>query len=337
VFDIVPATKPVQIYVADATDPVEETNEAMIRVGTRIKTIESRAQLALRGKQDTLRIPDKSEIRLAQLSTDSEQVQVDVITGSLWTEVASRSTLGDFKVSTPDLTAGVKGTRFRVDVLPNQGTLVSVDEGLVEVISKNAPVSKLVGQFEAVIVSVNGQLSETIKLDPAKSQEEWARWADESAMLVTGGMMVGGDAIRPLFDQIAADNARWTETMEEANRTIAENKYLAQMDEIANAFMAYARDTGTVPEDDQAWNVLKENRLNLAGWNGPYIEGPIPPADPWNNVLTYRKRIPQSGNVNAIIYTRWRDGVDSGGSGEGDRFVLVPYYTLDAFKVNQTP
>lgn len=337
VFDIVPATKPIQIFVADATDPVEESNEAMVRVGTRIKTLESRAQLALRGKQDTLRIPDKSEIRLAQLSPDSEQVQIDVITGSLWTEVASRSTLGDFKVVTPDLTAGVKGTRFRVDVLPNQGTLVSVDEGLVEVISKNAPVSKLVGQFEAVIVSVNGQLSETIKLDPAKSQEEWAQWADESAALVTGGMTVGGDAIRPLFDQIAADNARWTAEMEEANRTIAENKYLGQMDSIASAFMAYARDTGVVPEDDQAWNVLKENRGNVAGWSGPYIEGPIPPADPWNNVLVYRKRISQSGNINAIIYTRWRDGVDSGGAGEGDRFVLVPYYTLDAFKVNPTP
>lgn len=308
----------------------------MIRIGTRIKTIDSRAQLALRGKQDTLRIPDKSEIRLAQISSDSEQVQIDVITGSLWTEVASRSTLGDFKVSTPDLTAGVKGTRFRVEVLPNQGTLVSVDEGLVEVISKNAPVSKLVHAFEAVIVSVNGQLSETIKLDPAKSQEEWAQWADESAALVGGDLMVGGDAIRPMFDQIAADNARWTETMEEANRTIAENKYLEQMDSIASAFMAYARDTGVVPEDDQAWNVLKENRGDLPGWNGPYIEGAIPPADPWNNVLTYRKRVSQSGNVNAIIYTRWRDGVDSGGSGEGDRFVLVPYYTLDAFKVNES-
>ncbi len=259
---------------------------------------------------------------------------MDVISGSLWTDVAPRVAVGDFKVVTPDLTAGVKGTRFRVDVLPNRGTLLSVDEGAVEVVSKNAPVSTIVRQFEAVIVTVNGQLSEAIKLDPAKAREGWEQWAADSAAQVTAGLPFGGEYARPMFDQIAADNARWAETMDEANRTIAENKYLDQMEQIANAFIQFAKDTGYVPEDDEAWNLLKENRLGLAGWAGPYVQGPIPPADPWNNCLTYRKRISQSGNVNAIIYSRWRDQVDSNGQQPGDRFVLVPYYTIERIRTD---
>lgn len=332
VFDINPPTKPVQIIPAEGADPVEESAQALVRVGARVKTMDSRAQLTLRGKADSLRIPTKSEIRLAKLSPNGEQVQIDVISGSLWTDVSPRVAVGDFKVVTPDLTAGVKGTRFRIDVLPNRGTMLSVDEGAVEVFSKNAPVSTTVRQFEAVIVAVNGQLSEAIKLDPAKSREGWEQWAAESAAQVTAGLPFGGDYARPLFDQIAADNARWSETMDEANRTIAENKYLDQMEQISSAFMRLAQDTGYVPEDSEAWNLLKENRLELAGWAGPYVEGAIPPADPWNNCLIYRKRVSQSGNVNAILYSRWRDQVDSNGQQPGDRFVIVPFYTIDRIK-----
>ncbi|MDX2177734.1 MAG: FecR domain-containing protein [Candidatus Sumerlaeia bacterium] len=324
-FDIIPATEPVELYSVGAEAPTLETAAAMLRAGSRVRTVNSRAQMALREKADTIRIPERSEVELVELSGDSEQVQLRLVAGSLWSEVAPRAVPGDFKVVTPDLTAGVKGTRFRVDIIEGQGSLVTVDEGSVEVSSAKAPVSTTLGANQAVLVKLNGQLLEAINIDPSVSREAWDAWAQE-ATAALGGASLGGGFAAPLVQQIAADNAAWTQTMEEANRTIAENKYLEKMEEVSQAFMRFAADTGHVPGDDEAWNLMKENRAGLDGWNGPYLEGPMPPEDPFGSILVYRKRTPPSGNVNAMIHSPWRDKVDQQGRAPGDQSVIVPFY-----------
>jgi hypothetical protein len=335
VFDIVPPTAPVDVFEASATQPSPEDASRLLKRGDRVRTRKGRAQLAIRQKADILRLPPETDIRLEEISPDSEKVVIRVNAGSLWTDVATRSNPESFKVVTPDLTAGVRGTRFKVEVLYGEGTLISVDEGEVSVSSLRAPVSTIVRPAQAVFVNVSGQLSEILNRDPQQAQREWEEWARQSAEDLAGTGFLGGQAMQPLLDQIAQDNARWAVTMESANQLIAQNRYRDKLKEIGDAFMRFAADTGYVPEASEAWMLLRENTRGLAGWNGPYITGAIPPVDPFGQVLVYEKRrSEQSGNTFGILYSLWSDRRDSKGQAPGDVAELIKFFEVPAVRDN---
>lgn len=335
VFDIVPATQPVEVFEGTATQPSPEDASRMLRRGDRVRTKAGRAQLSIRQKADILRLPPETDIRLEEISADSEKVVVRVNAGSLWTDVATRTNPEDFKVVTPDLTAGVRGTRFKVQVLYGQGTLISVDEGEVSVSSLKAPVATVVRPAQAVFVNASGQLSEVLNRDPMQAQREWDEWARQAADDLGGTGLMAGAAVQPLLDQIAQDNARWEVTVGQANQLIASNKYRDKLKEIGDAFMRFSADTGYVPEAAEAWMLLRENTRGLAGWNGPYIEGAIPPIDPFGQVLVYEKRrSDQSGNTFGILYSLWSDRRDSKGQAPGDMAELIKFFEVPAIRDN---
>jgi hypothetical protein len=105
-----------------------------IRVGYGVKTVEGKAKLALRGR-DSLRLPPRSHIILRALNQDSSQVTIEVVSGSVWTNVAPRARAADFQVITPDLTAGVRGTLFKTTVIATEGSRVAVLDSTVAVSS----------------------------------------------------------------------------------------------------------------------------------------------------------------------------------------------------------
>lgn len=334
-FDINPPDKPVRIYTPESGDRyVEELNARLLQAKTVVETVQSRVQLQVRQKRDSLRIPERSKIRIDRLSPDAEQVEVHVLSGSLWSEVSPRSNPGDFKITTPDLTAGVRGTKFRVEVVTGKGSLVIVDEGVVEVRSNRAPVSQEVGANQAVLVKVSGQITDILRTDPFEAQKGWDSWAEDASLTIASGNAAAASLISPVFKQIADDNAKWDIAMRENMQNVAKIKYQDEMQKVAQAFMRFAEDTGYVPNDDEAWNLLKENRRSLPGWNGPYIEGPVPPIDPFNQVLIYRKRLPQNGNVYATIYSIWSDRTDNNGMPDNDLPVLAKFFEVDAVRRN---
>lgn len=334
IFDINPPTVPVRILNPNSSQYEEETQSRLIKENTTIETTVSRAQMQIRQKQDTVRIPEQSRIRIERMSQDAEQVELRVLAGSLWTDVAPRANPSDFKVTTPDLTAGVRGTRFRVEVVPGKGSVVSVDDGEVEVTSLKAPVSAVVTKYQAVMVNVSGQITDILNTDPLESQRSWDQWAQESAASL-GGNLAMASAMTPLFQAIATDNAKWEMAMHEAARYRAQDAFQDQMQKVADAFMAFAADTGYVPEDDESWNLMKRNVKNIPGWNGPYLDGPVPPVDPFGQVLVYRRRVPANGNIYATIYSVWEDRQDNGGVPPRDIAVLAPFFQLDV--VRQDP
>jgi len=134
-----------------------------------------------------------------------------------------------------------------------------------------------------------------------------------------------------LSQQIAADNARWEAQMREANRLAATNRYQQKIDEYANAFLRFADDTGVIPEDNSEWSLLKFD-TGITGWDGPYVEGPIPPIDPWENPLKYVKQESRTGRVYGWVYSFGEDQRDQNANPSFDLPSMVRYFDLERFE-----
>ena len=307
--------------------------DTQLRRGSQIQTKETRTtRVMLRESNDELRIPNDTHVSIEEMTANSEQVTLVLHRGSIWSSVSPRSKPDSFRVRTPELTAGVRGTRFQVDRIQG-ATQVSVYEGVVQVTANatNAFVTLKAGQ--AAAVNASGQIMDLIAIPPDQVaiRQDWDNWAANTSM-GGGGMLAGGAPIGGLSQQIAQDNAAWEATMAEGNRLVAENKYMDTLQDFADAFERLAADTGYIPESGEGWSMLKFDP-GIAGWNGPYVEGPVPPLDPWKRPLLYKKLKSRSGNTIGRVYSVWQDGRDQGGENSSqDRFALVMYFEIPRFK-----
>jgi general secretion pathway protein G len=86
----------------------------------------------------------------------------------------------------------------------------------------------------------------------------------------------------------------------------------SQMKGITSALDRYRLDTGHYPGGDVGLQALENNQANTAGWDGPYMSGPVP-ADPWGKPYLYR--IPGQNGRDYDLFTYGADG-KPGGSGE---------------------
>ncbi len=290
--------------------------------------------MVLRGTNDEIRLPKQSHLAIEELSANSEEVVLNLIAGSVWTKVQPRSVDDAFRVKTPELTAGVRGTTFRVDRIAG-ASKVSVFEGTVHVTANKTNVSVTLKENESAVVNLQGQIMDKIAIpvDEAQIWQEWDQWAQETT--VGSGSLAAGagiTAVDNLSQQVAQDNARWEADMQQYMRNVAELKFQEKLDEYANAFMKFAEDTGYIPEDDEGWSMLKFDP-GLEGWNGPYVEGAVPPLDPWKRPLVYVKTKSRSNRVFGKVYSFWQDGRDQGGTNASvDKFSLIMYFRLDRFQ-----
>ncbi len=321
-------------------DPWEPaSNSSPLLVGNAVRTGEGKVKIRLRGR-DTLRVPPRSHVILVALSTDASQVTLEVRNGSLWTEVAPRARATDFKVVTPDLTAGVRGTLFKTTVQPGAGSRVAVFENEVEVESQKTGASTTVPENMAVVVNPEGQIEPPKPVLPTE-YDEWAAW-DEWALdfykNVAVFSPVGAPILQGMAQQIAQDNAQWASTMNEANRQIAQNKYEDLLKYYADAFLRFAQDTGHIPDPDtEGWQALVENTGNWEGWNGPYLQQQsLPPMDIYQRPVHYAIRYNSSGgNIHGLVYSEGlnrRD--DDGRSASDDIIAYVMYYQLPKIASN---
>lgn len=324
---------PVEIKAAPDADFAPAMASTDLRTGSEVRTNETQSsRIRLRDKEDEIRLPVKSHIAVAQLSADSEEVILELRAGSVWADVAPRSTPDAFQVRTPELTAGVRGTRFRVD--RNAGaSKVSVLEGSVRVTANRTGAFVTLEANEAAVVNLRGQILDIIAVPVDEQQiwDDWDQWAQD-ATYGSGSYAAAFGPVSGLTQNIAADNARWQTMMEEYQRNVAENRYMQKLDEYADAFLRFARDTGHIPTTEEGFSVLKFD-TGYDGWQGPYVEGPIPPLDPWRQPLVYRKdESPTTGRVFGRVYSLWQDGRDQGGRNNSvDRLSLVLYYQLERF------
>jgi len=140
-----------------ASGPVEtrpgaiEEGWAPVRRGDRLEPLNlvrtgHRGRATLTRSGDVLMVDPESQVELPPLSGDESSVVQT--SGSVIYEVGRREGR-DFKVVTPYLVAGVKGTIFMVTVADSYAS-VTVEEGLVEVTSLASGVSLDVGAGESV-------------------------------------------------------------------------------------------------------------------------------------------------------------------------------------------
>lgn len=322
-------------------DPISQfqvvDKDTTIRRGGEVVTIAHHLRLGLGETGDVLRVPPNTELVLAEAGDGN--VTIDLKRGVVWSEVADRQGgEGSFTIRTPNVTAGVMGTVFRVSASFDQGVNVAVLEGRVRVDSSRAQISNVVGAREMVTVNPDGTMSPIMPLSEAIAREylRWEEWAAEAQSALGGmGMGVGGAAAAALIEQTARDNAAWGAAMAEGNYFIGINRLGQFINEVGKAFERYASDTGHVPTDEEAFSILRQNIGDRPGWDGPYWEGQLPPRDSWGRPLRYRTRVStRSGNIVGVVYSVGEDGVDHGGSPANDITELVLYYQLESIREN---
>lgn len=323
---------PVQIRRPDA-EWGAASEDTQLATGSEVRTEEAAtSRMLLRGKRDEIRLPEKSHIEIERLSDDSEEVVIALKSGSVWTEVQPRSEPDSFRVRTPELTAGVRGTVFRVDRAEG-ASKVSVFEGVVHVTANATGASVTLNANQAAVVNVHGQIMDllAVPVDEQRIADEWDQWAQQASG-GSGSLAASFGPVAGLTQQIATDNARWEAEMQEYARNVAELRYQEKLDEYAAAFLRFAVDTGHIPSDEEGWSMLRFDP-GLAGWNGPYVDGPIPPLDPFRQPLKYVKVTNPAGRVFGRVYSMWEDRRDQQGVNSSlDRVSLVLYFQQERFR-----
>jgi general secretion pathway protein G len=91
-----------------------------------------------------------------------------------------------------------------------------------------------------------------------------------------------------------------------------------QIETLSLALEAYFFDCGQYPDDAQGLSALWEKSSagsNPPGWNGPYLNKPVP-NDPWGN--SYEYRIPGYNDMPFSIRSFGGDGSEGGGGNDAD-------------------
>lgn len=323
---------PIQVRNVAAAQWANAIEDTQLQVGSELKTNESKsARMLLRGKKDELRLPEKSHIEIEKLSDDSEEVVLNLRAGSVWVDVVPRSEPDAFQIRTPELTAGVRGTNFRVD-RQSGSSKVSVFAGTVQVTANRTGAFVTLNANQAAVVNMHGQILDLIAVPKSEQEiyDEWQGWAF-SAGYGAGTSAAAFSPVAALSQRIAQDNAQWEAAMQEYQQNVAEMRYQDKLEEYANAFLRYADDTGRIPTTEQGWSPLKFDD-GSAGWNGPYVEGSIPPLDPWKRPLVYKHVVSPTGRIFGRVYSLWQDGRDQGGVNSSvDKVALIRYYSLQRF------
>ncbi|MBI5154470.1 FecR domain-containing protein [Candidatus Poribacteria bacterium] len=307
-----------------------------LRAGGEVLTSEHKARVVLRGGKDIVRLPERTHIQLVELQDNS--VTIELKRGAIWSEVAPRTGGGHFVVRTPNVTAGVTGTVFRMSDGLDQGVSVAVLDGSVLVESLNAQIKTPVPSNFMVTVLPDGTHSPLMPLSERIRQEYegWGNWAAESiASLGGAGMGLGGAAAAAIIEDTAAQNAQWSSEMATGNYYVSINKLGAYLKSVGDGFRGFAEDTSHVPTTEEGFTVLRNNSGNWEGWKGPYWDGSLPPLDSWGRPLRYRMKVSEtSGNIFGVVYSLGEDNVDNQGSASGDITDMVLYYQLDSISNN---
>lgn len=86
-----------------------------------------------------------------------------------------------------------------------------------------------------------------------------------------------------------------------------------QAQALARAMAAYRLDVGHFPSPEEGLQALLQRPSSAGQWNGPYLEKPSLPIDPWGHAYGYR--VPGPNGTDFEVFSLGKDG-QAGGEGE---------------------
>lgn len=138
----------------------------------------------LRGSKATLVYDDGTIMRIKERTLiEVQPLSLKVFKGKTWYKFTKRGS--EFKIETPTLVAGIRGTEFEVAVGSRKRTSLSVTEGAVAVRSRKTRRGLLIRSGFATHCDPESDLAKPYKFNVARKKAEWtdSEWepkADEN-------------------------------------------------------------------------------------------------------------------------------------------------------------
>jgi hypothetical protein len=321
----IPAEAPIFTRTSGDWEPAAE--DAAVRTPAELQSRNVTTAAATLKTGDLVRLAHDTHLLLTRIAEQEGIVQGTLQRGAVWVQVAPRAEGQSFSLRTSELQVEGGTGRFTLDRTTG-ASRVSVAEGTVSVTSLSTKVRGRANAGESLIVTSTGQILSPTPADPSITSA-WDAWDDTplEQLLPTGALAVTVDEV----------NRAWDKQMAEREGGFTELAYQAELNRYAESFLRFATDTGVIPESTEGWSFLKFDP-GLPGWAGPYIEGPVPPLDPWKQPLVYVKKTSNSGNPFGRVYSMWQDGRDQGGENTSvDKVALVMYFTIPQFAKKDGP
>ena len=140
-------------------------NATVLREGERLATRNDERTVMTSG-DDILRLEPQTAIMAGGAEQDSPATVIELLYGTLHVKAAKRSDGETLSIETPFLVATVKGTAFEVKAM-DEGTAVSVTEGLVSVRStRSGAAIDVTPGHTAVVSTVHGMLPTIVATPP---------------------------------------------------------------------------------------------------------------------------------------------------------------------------
>lgn len=275
-----------------------------------IRTDNTKVMGVLKNGTDSLRFNPRSQVKIKNSTAGLSEIEL--VSGAVWVNLDDSPDERELIVRTQvaEITANNK-VEFRVADALEQGVHIAVISGEVKVNSTSAQIQRTLKAGEMFLVRPEGSMSDVVPADNLV-RYEYKGWASleldwflsESRTEMGVGMLDPRDLV---------------------NR----NDLTGLIRSVGQAFLAYTKDTNMVPTDSDGYSVLLENVHNAPGWNGPYLNGIVPPVDCWGRPLRYTtKNTDESGRPIGVVYSLGEDGRDNSGNPSADITEMVLFYQI---------
>lgn len=297
--------------------PVQTVSgQTNLRNGAVIETSEYPARIILKNGRDIVRVAPHTSIEMP--ASTLNRVVINLNRGSFWLQADEDSPGRQVGIHTTNSVISTTGGVLRVADALDRGIHVAVAEGRAEIISTKAQIRATLGAHETLLVRPSGVVTSNARITRIMEHED-SNW----------------DTLEDNF-WLRADRLGERRADEETN-LISMNQLRSYVREASNAFIAFARDTGHIPTEQDAFTVLRENTGNWPGWKGPYWDGVLPPLDSWGRPMRYTTRpTGQGNNVVGIVYSIGEDYTDNGGDPSADIPEMILYYQLEGLAQGPT-
>ena len=253
-----------------------------IAPGLCVKTEQNSEAIIAIGKKGVITVAENSNIIIAAADFSDKgikSVRVQNYKGKVWAAVEKLPDAGsEFKIETPNALAGVRGTVFMVNFVPEgNSTKVACLQGEVSVQSSLGAGYVILKDNTSTIVIANKAPIPPEVLEE-KEKQEWQEWKESIPFSQMG--IVGG--IADVNAILSEEGSRLVREMGIAKKSTP--KVLEDLKNIENAILLFYADTKAVPLQLKH---LLEDPQNLPGWKGPYIGVGTTFKDPYDHRYLY--------------------------------------------------
>ncbi|HPT44428.1 MAG TPA: FecR family protein [Candidatus Rifleibacterium sp.] len=223
--------EPVKLVPLDARLEILGGQVKLTRVGnTKTDIINQSCELfsgdlleTLRESKAVLTYTDGTTMRIKERTlVEVQPMSIKVFKGKTWYKFTKRGS--EFKIETPTLIAGIRGTEFEVTVTSRKRSAVSVVEGAVAVKSIASGKALLLRPGMATHCEPGAEMVKAYKFNTEKKNAEWAaaEWQKAS---------IGAEDINSLYikyvnykNEFGADDARTLEALQALKKLQAGKK-----------------------------------------------------------------------------------------------------------------